>query len=1431
MPFDDIVALYEEHIGKKTPEGGKARVDAAANRESFIGGLSPLEQIKTKLARNKSFQREVKTDITNRPTTEADLRKHRETAINEKITEDVKQQIKAGEKTQEEIDAEEQAKADRIAERAKDMQIDKEARAAAAKQEKPSTAAAKKVTKVINETGDIETVLKELINERYQTGVIAKNLLKLVNALKGDTKLDIVFGDAGKNKDGKFDPKNNTATIAGKDGKYTGTRPLEETVLHEILHYLVDHVIDNRKAYLASLPVEQRAKVQAALNRIDQNFKQAKTTLGTKFNIPTMKEFLAETYSNPAFQEALNKVKAAEGKNLFSRIAQNIAAVLGFGGETENLALKQTLTDIEQIIAIPSEFAGKGISYAKQAPKQTLREEGRLRPVAGEKSDTALPQHQLPKNIKYFKDLLFTRQGWRKIVTKLQHDRHEIKHWQDVHDLAKKIYYEGKDKINNIYTQLTRATSLARNYYHAYIEDTYEHLDKAISNLAKATDLDVKDAIDMMHRVLEALHEPERRLAKYLMIAPLSETKNITRNGKKESAADIRAVIFKQLNDKTTTEAQAKQLRAELDAIVFSKDAQGKLIPNPKYVKELGLSPRTNTNKKGARLSQAIDIENELYNTTGLSPAAVAERLENYKNESAKAEIDEVIKYMKELHVTTIMLNKEANYWSQPVSNRVAFYGFENYVPLKGVAKHSAEDEMLDFDGNLMGSELADTAGKKGKELQDIPHSFEGRISVSDNPVLQSMTDAVRAAMRAGRKDLTQSIKNSLAKDKLLNPHGQGILQGRVVKHISFEDRQNKEIIDSLPRENTVFHYNEDGSIDVLEINQKTLREAIRRTYKDSNPLVDMANSVTSKLGQLHTRYNYNFAPLNYVRDTLTNAWALGAEMGPLQAAKFIGQVSSKVAQGSLYKAWKVAALYESKNFKQIEALAKTDPIIQEMVEFIEEGGMVEYLQGISLKSNMQRLNKEIGRSKVMRTADQFNKYVDIWTDMFELSSRSAAFAIAKQNFKSEGLSDKAAAVKAAAYAKNLANFEQVGEMGKGLGALFMFFRPSATGAVRAIEAALPAFQNVDKMVAMLPPHFSAQDKAEYKKNFEFRQKSARYMLTSLMALGSMAYMMSMMMSDDDDLGRNKVMTDDMSQWTRFGRFYLPGFDTPFQMPWGFGLGSFAAAGAQLAAVGTGHQSIGKALGNITTQISLDSFIPIPVSRMNVGDNPALWMLDSLTPSMLRPALEFVVNKNGLGQSIYNDSNRRMGDAFLGGDNIPQVYKDISRWLAINTGGSIDWSPNSIYFLANSYVDGPARIIDSTVNGMYLAAGQKEFKAKTDVPLVGSFIGAAPNVDSREFTSVEKQILDMSAKLNMFKDSPVALSKYMSDNPLAEVSVEIYNHEVGKDLNKLREEAKAVRLLNVPPNVRENMLKVNRLQQNIIKHDLVQTFKAFNIKP
>jgi hypothetical protein len=1096
-----------------------------------------------------------------------------------------------------------------------------------------------------------------------------------------------------------------------------------------------------------------------------------------------------------------------------------------FPGYEGNLLLEMSEV-FSRILATPE----AGIDVAPLAKKEDesavekkMREDAEIIPP--EDSAYAISEEQQPKNIKYFKDLLFTKPGWRRIVSKIQNERYAIKHWQDENDLRERSIYEGK-KINTINDQLTLATGRAKNKFNEKVEALYEALDQAVYNLSKATDLAMDKTLDMAHRVLEALHEPERRLVKYLMTVPLSTTANISFGNTKISAADLRERIFKALDSKTLTDAQAKQLRKTLDSIVFTTDANGNQVPNTQYVDPLGNSPKQTKKPDGTTAGVSTDINNDIYNVTGLTADAVKARMANYDKLTAnkpevKKQMDAVIKNIQKLHDVTTELNKEANYWSQPVSNRVAFYGFDNYIPLKGVTKHTAEDEFLDFDG-----------AKMGKELQEVAHSFDGRISVSDNPVLQTMSDAVRAAMRAGRKDLTLAIKNSLKADKEYNPDGQGLLAGKVKMHVTFEQRRDENFIKSLPRENTVFHYNPDGSIDVLEINDKSLREAIRRTYKNTNPLVDIANNITSRLGQLHTRYNYNFAPLNFVRDALTNAWTIGAEMGPKQSAKFIADIATKVvAKGAMRKAWKVASLYESKDIGKIEELAKTDPVIKEMHEFIQQGGMVEYLQGISLKSNFQRLHKDIGRSGVMRKWEQFNKFVDIWTDMFELTSRSAAYSIAKKNFLEKGLNQEAATTKAAAYAKNLANFEQVGEYGRGLGAVFMFFRPSATGAVRAVEAALPAFQDVDKVMKSLPADFNEADKAAYKKNFLEKQKAARYMLTAMMSMGAFAYTMAVMMADDDDLGRNKAMNDDMSQWTRFARFHTPFSDTPIQLPWGFGLGAFAAAGAQLAGVMSGQQSIGKALGNVATQISLDSFVPIPFSRMPIQDNPALWMLDSLTPSMLRPALEWTVNKNGLGQDIYNDSNRRMGDAYVGGDNIPETYKMLTK--QIFDAFEIDISPNTLYFLANSYADGPMRVVDAAVNSMYLAAGAKEFKAKTDVPLIGSFIGAEPNVDGREFASIEKDIKAMEQKMNMLKKADMdKYDDYLDRHPLHEEIVEFYNKEVGKHLNKLRKEANEVRFdQTLNPKERTALLKENKEEQNMIKYDMIQQFKEYGLKP
>ena len=1159
--------------------------------------------------------------------------------------------------------------------------------------------------------------------------------------------------------------------------------------------------------------------MEAALNRLDNNYRLVKAKFGKKYNIGSMKEFIAEMYSNPSLQIDVAGMPSDQPKvSMFRRIVDNIAQALGLRGDTEAVGFKQILDDIAAIISLPTaEIRGKSVSFS-QAPQQPKKEGEKAR-----ENDLynfegyELPAEQKPKTLRYFKNFFTGVPAWRAVATKFQNDRYPIKRWEDVLDLAGKIYYEGKDLINNIYTQITLSTGRAKNYYNEKVKPAHEKLDRDIGTLAKDSGMSSEDTLSFLHLLLEALHEPERRLIKYLFTVPLSTDKTL--NGGTLSAADRRAQIIKLLDTKALTKSQALQLRTELEAMVNAKKPDGTLM----YVDPYGDSPRAITKKDGTKTPLPTDINDVLYNVIGIEQATVDIRKQQYKDHPQKEQIDRVLQDLKDLNDITAELSKEANYWSDFVTNRVNFYNYQNYAPFKGKSsfdKHSEVDELLDFDSTRM-----------GRDLQDVAFSFDGRTTVSDNPVLQTISDAIRSAMRAGRKELTLSVKNAI---------NQGLIKGKIKETIPFAERDSDRLR-AAKGETTIFHYNEDGSIDVLVIDDPKLRDAIRRTYKDTNPFTEMMNGVTSFLGKMHTRWNYNFAPLNFVRDAITNAWAIGADMGPREALRFASAVASKVVmQNGMYKAMKVAALYGKGDLPKLRELAKKDPAIRDMVEFIEEGGLVSYLQGLSLKSNFQELQKEIGRSGVIKNIAQLNKFLDIWVEMFELASRSAAYSIAKRNALGKNKSEAEARTRAATYAKNLANFEQVGEWGKTMGAFFMFFRPASTGAVRAIESAAPAFRNLDDVVAELPDTIKGDPQAlsKFKEEYAFKQKNARIMITSLIGLGMVTYSMAAMMAPDDDLGRNKVLNDNPEQWTRFARFHIPKEffggkeDFVFQIPWGFGLGAFAAAGAQLTSVAMGKTSLNDALQNVFLQISLDSFVPIPVSRMKPADDPLAFFIDSIAPSTARPLVEFLINKNGLGQDIYNDANRRMGDAYLGGDKIPEVWKDFSAFLANETLGAIDVSPNSLYFLTNSYIDGISRIFELGYGISDLTQGQKEFNPKTDVPLFGSFFGGVSSVDTREFAKFEKEIQQMERRLNMFAKNPEMFGEYLAANPMDTVLVDYYNEQVGSRLKDLRAQANYFRLSKaLDQGDREALLKINKFQQDLVKRNMINVFEAYGMEP
>jgi hypothetical protein len=1057
-------------------------------------------------------------------------------------------------------------------------------------------------------------------------------------------------------------------------------------------------------------------------------------------------------------------------------------------GGIERLAGKETIGEASELSAGKAGAAGKPTTQKAEGKVDVTTEE-------------AIKRNELPETsgINALRKLFTTRQGGMNLVTKFQNARYAIKSWEDGLTRAGKIIYSGS-KLNNIYTQIALAASRAKDLYLTRVNTPASDMQSAIGAYAKASGLTTKEATERLHVYLMGLHEGERRDVKYMMNVPLKNDKILKIGNEVMSPAEFRERIMDEVLSGTLNKTQIETARNALNNVVA------------KYKDATGSSPNG---------YKSTDRNNEEYNVIGgYTPKSIQNFINSYESDPNRKEVDKVIAAMRKLQDATKELNKEANYWSAPVQSIVDFYGWKNYVPFAGKEKYTNEaDAMLDFNSNRL-----------GREMQEGQNSFEGRETDSDNSIVQSLTDATRAAMRAGRRDVTLAIKNAVEKDK----DGNQLLKGKIAKTIPFADRYKDLNIGEEKKENVIFHYNKDGSIDVIEIFDKAQRNAIRRTYEQSQPIIDMLNHVTSGVGQLHTRYNIAFAPVNFFRDALTNAYSIGVEMGPKASAQYLGAIATNVASGGLFRAAKVAALYEAGKFDQIRAMAKKNDYVRDMLEFIEQGGKVSYLAGLSSKGQFKELQKSLDRTGILKTKDQIDKFVDIYTDMFELASRTAAYRIAKSQALAENLSPADAQVKAAGYAKGLANFEQVGEWGRAAGAAFMFFRPAATGAVRAIETLGPMLRDPQEALKELPEYIQ-KDKvasAEFLKKYNEQKKAATAMTLGLLGMGSAIYLMSMALSDDDDLGRNRSAVDDPNRWSRYARFHIPGMDTPIQIPWGFGLGAFASAGAQVTALATGNSSVKNALSNIVVT-GLDSFLPLPVSRISPIDNFPAWAMDSATPSVARPFLEWVMNVDGLGREIYNNRQSRYGDAYTGGDNIPELYKSAARTLAEITDGKVDWSPNTMYFFANNYGDGLMRLAQTGYNYGLLAAGEKAFNPKTDTVFFDSFFGAPSNFDARQFSEVEKQILSKQQKLNMFKDSnPEAYARYVEKNPMDEYIVEHYNKVINQDLKKLREEANIYRRMpGLTPKERTEAVKNVVKFQNLVKRGIIEDFEMMGVEP
>ena len=1201
---------------------------------------------------------------------------------------------------------------------------------------------------------------------------------------------------------------------------------------------------------------------------------------GTYYGLKNIKEFVAETFSNPDFASFLQSIESeSQPQNkllsLFDDFVDAVKNLLGIG-EIDNTLLGDTIKMSGNLLKIGVQPKPNSKEAKELKKKQNfLRAEG----LYNEDADLAVIDFLIPpstrENPDAFIDISKSEGKKNKKTTELKnrtdeerissnevnHEKRtvgvinktarflkswfgdgqnsidkitktfalrsfDIKKWQDKLEKSQ-LLVSGVEGFNNVFTQLTLAYGKADKHMKKLMLplQNYEERLVEFTELYKQQNPGASDARAraVLQDIMTGEHEFERRQIKYILTVPLSKEKILKlQNNETISPAELRNKIMKVITTKEWTDPEQRMidLQKYKQDLVTLTDPTNKVSGKNTVDGKAGVS-YLQPDKEASLLS--TNIKDTEYDISVLTYDKAQQLRNKFKaiqrtNPELYSAITKVRETLTTVQTETKRLNSIGNYAGPQALNIIDFYGWENYIPLK-----TKQD--IDVVSDSLAQILDPTTERLSRDLKRLDASFEGNQSDAEDPFTQTVVDASLAAARAGRVKFTQAIFNAVTTEiEYTNSAGKKVkttaMKGKVERIFSYEERykNDPDIQTLLKRKDTIIHHLPDGSLAVISIKDENLLTALRGVYDDKNTAIDILNHVTGAIGQMHTRFNFKFAPVNFIRDTITNLYIIGTDLGLSDMLGFAQNATEQITKGGFKNTWQIIDMYNKGNMDALDAyvkkeLKKGNTYPRDMRDYLEEGGIVSYSQALSNQSAFERQQKAIGATLYLKTQRDITTFFDTYMGTFELASRVAAFRIFKNNYlarNAPGLTREqtspeviqAANEEAAAYAKRLSNFEEMGTAGRTLGGLFMFFRASAVGAARAAQSIGPAFRNQEALEAQLPDYILGNPEAL--KNF--REKTARdkaaaqTMLLTGISMGMAVFYLSAALAGEDEEDSNKTFNDDLSRWTRFARFDMngvPGFKKGdvIQIPWGFGLGGIPAIGAQLAGMVSANENTPLSIFGNIVNITLDSFAPLPISRMDPSESPLAWLIDSAVPTMARPVVEFTMNKNAFGSPIYNELyTKRYGDAFQAGDNVPAMFKDLAIFMAEKTNGTIDFNPNVMHFFANNYVDAIATTMQNFYSLGYLTAtGKQDFQIKSDTIFFGSFFSKYSEVNQRAYARANQKMVELQRKTDLFKDvNPQKYDELLGKNPQALVMIQL-NNSMKAQLKKLQKQAGDIR--------------------------------------
>ena len=749
-------------------------------------------------------------------------------------------------------------------------------------------------------------------------------------------------------------------------------------------------------------------------------------------------------------------------------------------------------------------------------------------------------------------------------------------------------------------------------------------------------------------------------------------------------------------------------------------------------------------------------------------------------------------------------VNKGNGFVPPQASNIIDFMGFKYYKSLKRKNERDKNFHKI-TDRNFLEKDLPSRDTNPGIE----DRFAGGQQSSVNNVIAQTSADGSISAMRYGIRFYTNAIsklsratinievddKKTIKKKTVAQPKVDFL---KFDKTFTFDERYKIAKDDKLQKDikdgNAVLNFNLDGTVDVIKITNPEMIIAIKGVQSNLSSVLTMLSKATAFFGQVHTRFSIPFALTNFQRDFFTNIPLLIIKH-PSAVIPYISEILGQVFKGNFITTWKYVRAMNRGDIAFVRKGLKTPEGKYEnnLVRYLLSGGMISYLRGVSSASDAEFLTRDVMSKQGVLNTTFLTRIFDAWINTFELAVRGSANQALRpvvlkkylnqagnpapgtkeyNNIK-EGLDDTVSAM-----VKNLANFEQAGTSSAFYGAFYMFFKPSMTSAVVNVRAIAPAYTSEKAYLNSLDPKLLLNPEYKQKALKTFKGESLRAWAVILGGGGLGYALWTVLASLGDEEEQKKFKQDSMDRWTRNIRIplnWLPETaqdtlgikkdtgDTMLQLHWGFGNMGWPAMGVQIASFvdskygGPNNPRVPTDfdiydLFSNMNNIAMDNFLPLPISRSKLTDNPMFYFLDSIAPSIVRPFVQYTANTNTFGYQITRQRATTVGGSYGGSMNTDELYRFLAEFVnqnsRFNEEGSWNMDPAILAFAANSYIDGFARIV-TTIAGSGEITDLESAKNKTLV--FKQFFTKRVPIERDRYSTVSKKLKNISATYEDFK--------------------------------------------------------------------------------